>query len=326
MRRAHAPAVLIVSASLLVACAQPAPGPGVTAVRIEGGDRTLPVGASVVLTSTVETRGGAASTVSWKSGDAGVVSVDPAGKAVAHVEGAAPITAISTFDATKSATITVTAAYAVEGTIVGLEGAGNVGVALVLMDDPVDMLLSRSALVDMGDGSYLGPVGQVGADGSFTLPFPILADLPPTLFAPADDFVVNARSTPGCGLTASDPEARVTTTFFAYFVAPILVLVHDEGFDLVIVFEQPVDFADDEAGVFDASLVTWVHATRPVSVATSGDGCATDEYTFEVEVGLEAGWNQVAWIMSEDAGSQTVALRLQNSDVEEVFGLAFLGH
>lgn len=68
----------------------------------------LSVGETANLTATVEIFGNASDKVDWSSSDADIVSVNNSGEVEAEAGGTAVITATSTFDASKSASVTIT--------------------------------------------------------------------------------------------------------------------------------------------------------------------------------------------------------------------------
>ena len=115
--------------------------PTVTNVAIDGGDRTIGIGAGGTLTATVTATGGAATTVTWASDDEAVATIDATtGELTGVAVGTAQITATSTFDPTVSDTITVT----------------------VVDVDPTNVFVDASA--------------APGGNGSAALPFQTIAD------------------------------------------------------------------------------------------------------------------------------------------------------
>ena len=114
MNRTHchfrsAALALAVCAVLFTCCQKPEPKPAKVAVMAVALDKTtlsLEVGASESLTATVFPDNATNKSVSWKSSDEGVATVD-AGKVTAVKAGTASITA-TTLDRGKTATCTVT--------------------------------------------------------------------------------------------------------------------------------------------------------------------------------------------------------------------------
>lgn len=84
------------------------PAPAVLSVSIDQGEVTLAVGASATLSATVSAVGGASTAVEWSSDDASVASVSSAGVVTAVAEGESVISATSSFDDSRSASIAVT--------------------------------------------------------------------------------------------------------------------------------------------------------------------------------------------------------------------------
>ena len=80
----------------------------ITSVTLNISEVTLPVGGSIGATATVVTEGFAPKTLTWTSSDEAVAKVDASGNITAVAAGSATITATSTFDSTKKATISVT--------------------------------------------------------------------------------------------------------------------------------------------------------------------------------------------------------------------------
>lgn len=82
----------------------------ITSVTLNISEVTLPVGGSIGAAATVVTEGFAPKTLTWTSSDEDVATVDASGNITAVAAGSATITAKSTFDDTKTATISVTVA------------------------------------------------------------------------------------------------------------------------------------------------------------------------------------------------------------------------
>ena len=80
----------------------------ITSVTLNISEVTLPVGGSIGAAATVVTEGFAPKTLTWTSSDEDVATVDASGNITAVAAGSATITATSTFDDTKTATISVT--------------------------------------------------------------------------------------------------------------------------------------------------------------------------------------------------------------------------
>jgi len=93
--------------AVLVACDTVEPAK-VLSVSVEPKASSLQVGESVTLKVTVKVTGSAATTATWKSSNNAVATVDRAGKVTAVSAGVATITATSTADTNKSASAMIT--------------------------------------------------------------------------------------------------------------------------------------------------------------------------------------------------------------------------
>jgi hypothetical protein len=212
----------------------------------------------------------------------------------------------------------------IDGTIARPAGApAPLGVAVVVFDDIEPPGGLPSSVIEFDDGYYAGPVGSVGADGRFTLTFPDGASLPPGVFAPADDFLLNARRLDACQLTASDPAARVTTAFFDLITLPGITILTADGLMFGITTDRPLGFDLEGAVLADFAghaFQTWVYADRAVGVGASGDGCTTQDMTFLVDVTLAEGWNVLSWTVTVDADSGRLSgVALRDGEADEVF-------
>ncbi|CAN5821030.1 hypothetical protein BH23DEI1_BH23DEI1_06710 [soil metagenome] len=313
-------AVLIVAA--LVACGQTIPV-AVNGVQIIGGDRTLPIGATALLTAAVAAQGGAVESVTWSSSDTAVATVDANGFVNTSIVGSTTITATSTVDATKSDTVTIVvsadpdAATTVDGIVTTLEGApAPLAVGLMLIDFDAPVLLA--SVTEIEPGTFVGPLSPVDADGAFTMVLPDGAGLPDGVFTTADDFVLFMPV--DCSLDASAPEVRVTGAVFEFVTIPGVALLTANGLEFAIATDQPAD-PTDEPSLYDLAFQTWVYAEDAVEVQSMGTGC-DDGFSYSIDVSLTAGWNQLSWTIEYDALADTVTgVALRNSDVEDVFVL-----
>jgi uncharacterized protein YjdB len=95
-------------ASIVVTVTTEAVEPAVLDVQIDQGDFNVQVGATVELSATVSVVGGAAQTVTWSSSDEAVATVDTSGVVSGVIAGQATITATSTFDPSRSASVVAT--------------------------------------------------------------------------------------------------------------------------------------------------------------------------------------------------------------------------
>ena len=103
-------ACIVAAGVVLTACTttQPVETPAVSSVTIDQADQAIEVGASVPLSATVETVGGASVEVTWSSSDERVASVSGAGVVTALAVGEAIVTATSAFDERQGDSVTIT--------------------------------------------------------------------------------------------------------------------------------------------------------------------------------------------------------------------------
>jgi hypothetical protein len=95
----------VVVAIGLAACTGTAPA--VLSVAIDGGDVVTDEGGTRALAWTVAVQGGAATTVTWETGDPSVATINAAGVLRGESAGSTTVTATSTVDPTKQATVGV---------------------------------------------------------------------------------------------------------------------------------------------------------------------------------------------------------------------------
>jgi uncharacterized protein YjdB len=85
-----------------------APPPSVVSVAVTPANPSVLVGDGVQLSATVTVVGGAAASVTWSTSNAAIATVSPSGQVTGVAAGTATITATSTFDATKSGSVSLT--------------------------------------------------------------------------------------------------------------------------------------------------------------------------------------------------------------------------
>ena len=102
----------VIATCLIAACSEVAPAPSISAISIDPPGANLRVGETLGLSASVVTTAGAPTGVSWTSSQPGVASVTPAGLVAAHEPGTTTITARSTFDARRSASVDISVAPA----------------------------------------------------------------------------------------------------------------------------------------------------------------------------------------------------------------------
>lgn len=134
--------------ALLVACGEMVPPAAVTGVTVEEAAVSLTVGETHGLTAAVTVVGGADDSVSWSSGDAGVVSVASADAHSATLTatgvGTTTVTVTSVVDAGKRDTVAVTVGPAPAVTGVDIEGPASLSIAVG--DPPHDLTAAASVV------------------------------------------------------------------------------------------------------------------------------------------------------------------------------------
>ena len=166
----------------------------------------------------------------------------------------------------------------------------------------VDTLRS-SAVVEFEDG-FLAGLGPVAADGTYELVLPDGDAIPEALFRDAENAIpvqLYAGSAE-CTLTASDPAARVTLTFFEGITIASPAFLTAKGLAIGLTTTEAVnpDF-DFEADIGNFTYVSLAYATAPTTLTTTGAACAPEPgLTVDVDVDLAAGWNQVTWVFVLD--------------------------
>lgn len=215
----------------------------------------------------------------------------------------------------------------IEGTL--LQGSlPNLGVGIVLVDDtpgPAPFAASertnartdvaseaRSSALVSGDGVvYLGAFAPVADDGTFAIELPSIADLPETALRPGNAFVPMVERILDCGLVSDDPAARATSLRFTFdsVVDDLPMSVSVVALSIVHLLTVALDEApagDDPLASIER-LVTWVYADRGFRAVSSGDCVVDGVFALDVDLDLEAGWNQVLWGLA--GGSVTVRRR-----------------
>ena len=128
--------------------------PGVEGVSIDGsGVRRLEVGEVLRLSVSVSVVGGAPETVSWSSGDSGLVAVSSDGVVSARGVGRAVVSAVSTFDSSKRDEVVIIVDSVAEGWGWRIDSGGE--------DQVVAMAVDGSDRVVVGGvttGSLAGPI------------------------------------------------------------------------------------------------------------------------------------------------------------------------
>lgn len=164
---------------------------------------------------------------------------------------------------------------------------------------------------------YMTQIFPIEADGSFVLNLPTASDLPDGVLVPAEEFYpLAASSVEDCALVADDPGARVSSHTLDFPTLPGLVIFDVDGLVAAVVSNSPYD--GDPGSLTGRNLITWLYATRDVSIETAGR-CAVEGATLDVDIDLKSGWTQVAWFISEDE----TLIRLRNDSLASVIVSSF---
>lgn len=302
--------------------------PGVSTVEVVGGDRSLEPGELTLLSALVVASTGIDTNVTWSVDDVSVATISADGALVAQDVGSTTVTATSVADTNKSDSIAVTVAVdpanpeKVDATLLLPSGADPVlGVALYFQ--AAMPTITAATLTEVMEGLYFGPVGSVAADGSAELLMPDTADVPSELLRTATSFVPMVEDFADCSLTASDASVGVTNGDFLFsgLTSGVAVLAAS-GAEPAYPINAPIDpdtFTEEE--LLSVGHTIWVYAEGAVTVETTGAGCTSGTKDLNVDVALEAGWNQLTWDMEFDEIDIT-SFTLRNSDGEPVYIIA----
>jgi len=160
--------------------------------------------------------------------------------------------------------------------------------------------VAPSSVVETEEGAYLAGIALVESDGGFGLVLPDVDDIPEPLFRAAAKAIPLAIFIGGadCTLSASDPEARATVTFWQVLSSATPVFFTRYGLALGLNVTEPVDF-ESEGDLEGRTFVTLTYATAPTTLSNTGAECSSMGGTISVDVALEERWNQVTWSFSE---------------------------
>lgn len=322
MKHYSLPLLLLVV--LLAACGGPAIQ-GVASVEILGGNRSVPQGATTLITPKVTAGSGVDTTVTWTSSDPSIASVADDGVVTGLLLGSVIVTARSNADVTVSGVVTIEVVVP----------AGTVRATWAQPDFPRPVLgagllmassdaITTAAMIEIDPGVFLGPVSPIDEDGGINIQMPPLEDLPAELFQPATAFVSGVDAFPDCTLIADQPGVLVTTVVsetLPFLTLPGVFLVTAEGTIPVAVNDASFDLDTiTPAELYSHPFIVWVYTQGDVSVQSSGAGCSIAAgVDFAVDVDLATGWNQLAWEYDWDAVSLDVTgVRLANSAVTEL--------
>lgn len=172
---------------------------------------------------------------------------------------------------------------------------------LVISPEPVLMSaggqqIAPSALTEVGEGWFVGPVAPIGEDGSVALEFVEADSDLEALLVPADELLLGIDPA-ACAVTASDTSVMVTATAFELITTPGVVVLTADGLVPGVLSAEPMT-ATDTPSLAEHTFYGFVYASAPVEVSAMGDDCVTAGVT--ADVSLEAGWNWVAWTVELD--------------------------
>lgn len=320
-------------AAILTACGSPAIT-GVANVKVIGGDRSVPLASSTLLTADVTAGSGVDLGVTWTSSNEAVATIATDGTLTTVTLGSTTVTATSTTDPSKSgsAVITVTQPTLADGAFMASTNvpAGFppiLGASLLLFDNTEPPVISSSSVTQIESALWSGPLAPVRDDGSVVVPLPPGSDLPDAVFSTADHFLQALEDDPTCSLVASDPTVRVTTLVFELISVPGPALFTAGGMQLSLASSAPIDFTAPIDAEFIASLsmYAWVYAESDVDVTTSATGCdGSSDPAILVDVNLTEGWNQLGWHFTYDAVADEIdSIKLTNDDGTDIYISAF---
>lgn len=156
--------------------------------------------------------------------------------------------------------------------------------------------VASSALIEVEEGWYVGPVTPIGEDGSVAMDFLEADSDLEALLVPADELLLFVDPVV-CTVTASDASVMVTATAFDLVTTPGVAVLTADGLVPGILSDEPI-IATDTASLAELSFYGFVYASAPVEVTALGDDCVTAGVT--ADVSLEAGWNWVVWTLVPD--------------------------
>ena len=148
---------------------------------------------------------------------------------------------------------------------------------------------SPAALIDAGNGLWLGPLAFPAEDGTIEVELPELdADLQ-ALLVPAEE-LIRGNDPVACPVTVSDEAVMVTQMRFLGAPLPSVVLLTTWGmFESFVTAEEVASTDLWEFG--QDGIYALIYATGPVDVTATDPGCVDQFYSFDLS--LEEGWNWV---------------------------------
>src|SRR5690606_26071245 len=119
---------------------------------------------------------------------------------------------------------------------------------LVISPEPVLMSaggqqIAPSALTEVGEGWFVGPVAPIGEDGSVALDFVDADSDLEALLVPADELLLGIDPM-ACVVTASDTSVVVTATAFELITIPGVVVLTADGLVPSVLTAEPMTATD----------------------------------------------------------------------------------
>ncbi len=314
-------------AILLAACGTPQVT-GVVSVEIPGGDRQMPLDATMVLAANVVAGSGTSSAVSWESSDESVAAIDGQGVLTALTPGETIVTATSTADPTISDAITVTVvvqqdkARAFDAVYVPPDPSADPVLAAGLAIASAE-LIGTASFTELTTGLFLGPVAPVGPDGSVSVTLPAPADVPADVLEDATGLFPTLATAADCELVASAPTTKVTPMIFSLISIPgVFLSTIDSGFipgTMTDTETNPWTVPEEE--LEQLAIYTYLYADGPTTVATQGSDCSPDGLVVPVSFDLELveGWSQIAIVIDYDATHQPESVTVTNGSASTLY-------
>lgn len=317
---------LILVALALAACSTPQVT-GVVAVEIAGGDRQMPLDATLVLGANVTAGSGLSTAVTWESSEESVAVIDAQGVLTAVGPGESTITATSAADSTMTDSIVVTvivddaAARSFAATYVPVDPAFPpvLGVSFGVGGPE---LLGPASFTEVDPGLHLGPVAPVGADGSVEVTLPAPADIPANVLQDVTAMFPALENAPDCSLTASAAATQATPVLFQLITVPGVFLVTFDGFIPAFMSDSGTNPLTVPAEDLDTwTVYTYIYADGPTSVASTGTDCTVPgiDAPFVFDLDLVEGWNEIAVTIDFGAPNDPELVTMTNGAAPELF-------
>ena len=282
--------VALALAALVVAACTPTPptNPAVSDVEIDGGNRSIAVGENVTLTATVTATGGAATTVTWSSSDPTVATIDATTGALQGIAaGTTDVTATSTFDATRSDTITVTVTAGAAVTDVEIDGG------------------DRS--VGIGDSVTLTATVTATGGAATTV-----------TWSSSDPTVATIDATTGAlqGIAAGTTDVTATSTFDAtrsdtITVTVVATTVSIVGGDRSFPTGRPPVVLEAQTGGGAPATVTWSSDAPAVAAIGTNSG--------ELTIGSAGSATITAALVSDPTATASIEVTVVGADPDDVY-------